>query len=550
MGYCLHEAPTIRCELLEEFWATAKFKEEANKISFICKGKSYNLSTSVLGNALRLPENKCSALASDEEVRRMLNDINYVVTPSSVNLGEVARRYLRREWSYFFDSIIKVFSGKVSNFDAIKTSMQLIPYNMLYDKYFDLSNLILTEIGLKLGKKESRENKIYFARFIMIAINHLVGEVVLDRVEDKLNCWTQSNRVFQDLVRIDRNSSIELTYPPLVQVFISTISSSQSQSALPSTTMEGAIQHPPTQVAKPSKTKSKSTTSSVSQKTGVAKTTRTKIVGSVKEKSQGEGTKVHQQLQKDKVSEAVEHQPSHSVPSQKGTEINKEINTSLVATSQKVPTIEKGSHPGTQNKGMDTDQTQHPKPKMFERRKKPKTMGAHGTHTAVQSHLTSETELLHKSVLDASPINVEKLPHSLNTIPTPQSNISTIDLIDNPKFLNSPSLQLREEPILQKLMSPSRKTSFLNLLNTESPNIEKITTTFTSTYKIPPTDNIQSTDIISSTDKSSSMDIPHPLIVPSSSTDIHQSMDSPTELINQVLLGMREVSDLVSERQA
>ena len=37
---------------------------------------------------------------------------------------------------------------------------------------------------------------------------------------------------------------------------------------------------------------------------------------------------------------------------------------------------------------MDTDQTQPPKPKMFERRKKPKTMGAHGTHTAssVTSH--------------------------------------------------------------------------------------------------------------------------------------------------------------------
>ena len=48
----------------------------------------------------------------------MLNDINYAVTPSSVNLGEVSRRHLRREWSYFFDSIIKVFSGKVSNFDV------------------------------------------------------------------------------------------------------------------------------------------------------------------------------------------------------------------------------------------------------------------------------------------------------------------------------------------------------------------------------------------------------------------------------------------------
>ena len=88
------------------------------------------------------------------------------------------------------------------------------------------------------------------------------------------------------------------------------------------------------------------------------------------------------------------------------------------------------------------------------------------------------------------------------------------------------------------------ETSFLDLLTTNSLNIEKITKSFTSI------DNIPSTDIISSTDKSSSTDISHPLTVLISSIDIHQSMDSPTELINQVLLGMREGSDFVSEGQA
>ena len=113
-------------------------------------------------------------------------------------------------------------------------------------------------------------------------------------------------------------------------------------------------------------------------------------------------------------------------------------------------------------------------------------------------------------------------------------------------------MQLREEPTLQTLISPSRETSFLDLLNTYSPNIEKITTAFTSTDKIPPTNNIQSTDIISSTNKSSSTDIPHPLTVPNPSTDIYQSMDtsSPTSLINQVLLGMRGGSAFLSEGQA
>ena len=99
--------------------------------------------------------------------------------------------------------------------------------------------------------------------------------------------------------------------------------------------------------------------------------------------------------------------------------------------------------------------TEPPKPKMFKRRKIPKTMGAHEAYTVVQSHLSSETELLHKSVLDASPTNVEKQPHS-SFIPfsSPQSNTSSITLIDNPTFLNSPSLQLREEPTRQTHISP------------------------------------------------------------------------------------------------
>ena len=64
--------------------------------------------------------------------------------------------------------------------------MKLIAYSLLYDKYFDLSRVILTEIGSKLGNKESRANKIYFSRFIMTTINYLVREVVLDRANDKL----------------------------------------------------------------------------------------------------------------------------------------------------------------------------------------------------------------------------------------------------------------------------------------------------------------------------------------------------------------------------
>ena len=52
----------------------------------------------------------------------MLNEINYAVPDA--NLGKMVRKNLRKEWSYFFDSLIKVFSEKISNFDAVTYVIQ------------------------------------------------------------------------------------------------------------------------------------------------------------------------------------------------------------------------------------------------------------------------------------------------------------------------------------------------------------------------------------------------------------------------------------------
>ena len=41
----------------------------------------------------------------------------------------------------------------------LQLQMQLIAYSMLYDKYFDLSNLILTEIGLNLETRNLGQTK-------------------------------------------------------------------------------------------------------------------------------------------------------------------------------------------------------------------------------------------------------------------------------------------------------------------------------------------------------------------------------------------------------
>ena len=97
-----------------------------------------------------------------------------------------------------------------------------------------------------------------------------------------------------------------------------------------------------------SKSKSK-TTSDVSQKTSVVKTTKSQPVGSDQVSSAGEGIGEHQRTLKNKVGEGVKNLPSHATSSQKYVSINMEINTTLFTSSQKDLDIEKSSNPGAQN---------------------------------------------------------------------------------------------------------------------------------------------------------------------------------------------------------
>ena len=214
---------------------------------------------------------------------------------SDANLGKIVRKNLWKEWSYFFDSLIKVFSGKISNFDAITSVIQEIAYGVLYNHFHDLGELLIIEIGTKLGNIESRGKNIYYARFIMLIANHVAPNLIVDQPENKLICWVQNKRLFKDLVRINLHEGSQLRMPQVIHVFLS---SSLSQTSLPSSAaMEGVnVPNPPTQAAKPKKvSKSKSkTTSGVSQKTSVVRTTKSQPVGSDHVKSVGEGMGEHQ----------------------------------------------------------------------------------------------------------------------------------------------------------------------------------------------------------------------------------------------------------------
>ena len=237
LSYAMLEAPTIYYEVMEEIWTSAIFDSKNETISFNLKGKEHVINTDVITTCFNIPENNCDSGPTYAEIVSMLNSINYA--KETDNLGKIVRKGMRKEWSFLCDAFIKVFSGKISNFDAITSTLLNMLYMLLNDKYFNLGSLIISEIGSKLGNRENRPKNIYYARFFMLLANHVSEGLVIENSANSFKCWTQDKRVLGDLTRMNLNSNVDLVYLPIFEVNSNPSISSQSTIALPSSVAIG-----------------------------------------------------------------------------------------------------------------------------------------------------------------------------------------------------------------------------------------------------------------------------------------------------------------------
>ena len=218
----------------------------------------------------------------------------------------------------------------------------------------------------------------------MLLANHVAEGLVISNENNKLKCWAQEKRILADLLRINLNSQVPLVYLPIMNApQVSEVNTSITPTvsnpivSLPSSVAMESVslsKQVPTKATKSkiSKHKPKKTTSVVSQKTTVV-TTTINPEGS-KQGVSCEGRGEHQETPQDKVGEVSGTPASQATVSQKTVVVQKESNTSLVASSQKGATIENSPQPGTQNKrGRDTEATNSPI-KAFSRKKKVKTL--------------------------------------------------------------------------------------------------------------------------------------------------------------------------------
>ena len=138
-----------------------------------------------------------STVIGDTDLLKMMKDIGY--GGSLAKIGQLKRSFLRKEWSFFFDSITRTFGKKCTNWDVIPIDSLQIGYSLLYGVNFDFARLVLTNISENLSENS---RVVYFARFCQILFSAcVVGIDILD--DDVIHCFKLHKRVFSDLTNKD-----------------------------------------------------------------------------------------------------------------------------------------------------------------------------------------------------------------------------------------------------------------------------------------------------------------------------------------------------------
>ena len=89
-----------------------------------------------------------------------------------IDLARLNKKYVRREWSFLYDTMLKVFAGRKTGWDQISYIAQYLVYSFAHGRPINVGRLIMKELTWRLGKSPAkRGNEIFFPRFIQSVLN-------------------------------------------------------------------------------------------------------------------------------------------------------------------------------------------------------------------------------------------------------------------------------------------------------------------------------------------------------------------------------------------
>ncbi|KAK1394320.1 hypothetical protein POM88_013376 [Heracleum sosnowskyi] len=174
--------PTLYVDVLEGFWRTALVatmaKEDGTsfqEVSCTIGGKSFQFGEKEINEALGFKVEGHDTEASDGEMVAFLDFIKYA---DEIDMAKLNKKHVRREWSFLFDTLQKVFLCRKTGWDHISHIAVKLAYSLAHNQEINVGAIVLKELAQRLGRTvRGRGNEIFYPRFLQCILNYLDANV-------------------------------------------------------------------------------------------------------------------------------------------------------------------------------------------------------------------------------------------------------------------------------------------------------------------------------------------------------------------------------------
>ena len=101
----------------------------------------------------KIPEDVV-APSTDGELVDFMDLIHY---SSEIDLARLNKKFVRREWSFLYDTMLKVFAGRKTGWDQISYIAQYLVYSLAHGRPINVGKLILKELTRRLANLLPKE---------------------------------------------------------------------------------------------------------------------------------------------------------------------------------------------------------------------------------------------------------------------------------------------------------------------------------------------------------------------------------------------------------
>ncbi|KAK1376045.1 hypothetical protein POM88_032238 [Heracleum sosnowskyi] len=174
--------PTLYVDVLEGFWRTALVSTMAREdgtsfqeVSCSIGGKHFQFGEREINEALGFKVEGHDQEATDAQI---VDFMTFILYADEIDTGKLNKKFVRREWSFLFDALQKVFLCRKTGWDHISHIAVKLAYSLANNQEINVGAIILKELAQRLGRTvRGRGNDIFYPRFLQVILNFLVANI-------------------------------------------------------------------------------------------------------------------------------------------------------------------------------------------------------------------------------------------------------------------------------------------------------------------------------------------------------------------------------------